>query len=209
MKTKAATVILTSMLLSACGAKPVIPYVEPDGVATAKLRIVTNGKISGVPYAGCLGDTQLMAKAGRFRRGSFSIDEPQTPPEPQNLQMPERRSPKLPNLEGFNRLSRGPYIEVSTEYRVPAGTPFMLESSGVSANHGSYSVSCKPDRKVIRFEEGKNYEAYIGLAYQTVDEKSIPRCVFAVYELVGFGTSGLTLPRAITAEEAADIKCAQ
>ena len=50
MKTKAATVILTSMLLSACGAKPVIPYVEPDGVATAKLRIVTNGQISGAPY---------------------------------------------------------------------------------------------------------------------------------------------------------------
>lgn len=43
------------------------PYSEPPlSVPTAQLRVITNGGVCGDAYAGCLGDSKRLAKAGRF-----------------------------------------------------------------------------------------------------------------------------------------------
>ncbi|UZE31139.1 hypothetical protein [Pseudomonas asplenii] len=76
-------------LLSACSARPWVPYVEPaPDTDTAQLRVLTNGEVRGGVYEGCVGNEQGLAKAGRFGENRQpAINYPQSPLVPPKLDM--------------------------------------------------------------------------------------------------------------------------
>lgn len=198
-------------LLGACSVKPVEPYSEPPlGVPTAQLRVITNGEVRGEAYAGCLGDSKRLAKAGRFGRDhQASINYPQFPVQPRQIDMLPRFAPKLPAYVGAIRMAEGAYSEVVTEYRVPAGRPFLLESAGLAAgSYGSTYRTCPPAQKVVLFEPDKSYEVYVGLNYIPVAGGEVQAmCAFAVYQLLPLSRPGATLPMALESRPPADRHC--
>ena len=198
-------------LLGACSVKPVLPYSEPPlGVPTAQLRVITNGEVRGEAYAGCQGDSKRLAKAGRFGSDQqANINYPQFPLQPRQIDMLPRFAPKLPSYVGAIRMGEGAYTEVVTEYRVPADRPFLLEGGGVAAgSYGSTYRTCAPVKKVVLFEPGKSYEAFVGLNYIPVAGGEVQAmCAFAVYQLLPLSKPGASLPLAVQSRPPADQRC--
>ena len=200
------------LTLGACSVKPLVPYVEPaSSTATANLRVITNGDVRGTDYPGCLKDSKGLAKAGRFSDGQPSINYPQAPLHPRQLGMPQRLSPEMPQYLGATRMAEGQYTEISAEYRVPAGAPFLLESLGLAAgSYGSTYLTCPPVKQVFQFEPGKNYEAYVGLVIrQDTEGNGKGYCAFSVYELVPLGNTKLTLPSRLEGRAPIENACPQ
>ncbi|MGE8412076.1 MAG: amidase [Pseudomonas sp.] len=198
-------------LLGACSVKPVDPYSEPPlGTAVAQLRVITNGEVRGAAYAGCLPDSQRLAKAGRFVSGHRpNVNYPQFPEVPRQLDMLARFAPKLPDYPGAIRRGEGDYSEVVTEYRVPAGRPFLLDGGGVAAG-GSVNTyrTCPQVQKVVVFEPGKSYEAYVGLNYIPVAGGEVEAmCVFTVYQLLPLSKPGASMPLALPTTQPAQQRC--
>jgi hypothetical protein len=211
MKPRNITLLALLSLLGACSVKPVLPYSEPPlSVPTAQLRVITNGEVRGEAYAGCLGDSKRLAKAGRFGSNQqANINYPQFPLQPRQIDMLPRFAPKLPAYVGSIRMGEGAYHEMVTEYRVPAGRPFLLEGGGVSAaGSGSTYRTCPEVKKVVVFEPGKSYEAYVGLNYiPQASGETAAMCAFAVYQLLPLGKPGAVMPLALQAKPPLDRKC--
>ncbi len=205
------TLLAALALLGACSVKPVQPYSEPPlSVPTAQLRVITNGEVRGDAYAGCLGDSKRLAKAGRFGSDQqANINYPQFPVQPRQIDMLPRFAPKLPAYAGAIRRGEGAYNEIATEYRVPAGRPFLLEGGGVAAGgYGSTYSTCPEVKKVVLFEPGKSYEAYVGLNYiPQANGETAAMCAFAVYQLLPLGKPGAVMPMAVQAKPPVDSKC--
>lgn len=205
------TVFVALVLLGGCSIKPVLPYAEPPPSAqTALLRVITNGEVRGADYAGCVGETRGLAKAGRFSEDlQPSINYPQAPLVPGKQAMAPRFAPKLPQYLGAIRMAEGLYTEIVAEYRVPAGQPFVLESMGLAAGtYGSSYLTCPAAKKVVRFEPGRSYEVYVGLnSAPGADGKMASMCVFGVYQLLSFGQSEKSLPLPVEAKPAVETRC--
>ncbi|WP_037006485.1 hypothetical protein [Pseudomonas asplenii] len=191
--------------LTACSARPWVPYVEPaPGTDIAQLRVVTNGVVRGGVYDGCVGNEQGLAKAGRFGENRQpAINYPQSPLVPPKLDMPARFAPKLSDYLGVTSMAEGLYSEIVAEYRVPAGKPFVLSREVLQAgSYGSTYMQCPEQAQVFTFEKGKSYEAYMGISSVTArDGTNQVKCPFAVYELVSVGKQGVSLPRLIFGKE--------
>lgn len=204
-------VFVALALLGGCSVKPVQPYAEPpQGAQTAQLRVITNGEVRGADYAGCVGETQGLAKAGRFSEDlQPSINYPQAPLVPGKQGMAPRYAPKMQQYLGAIRMAEGLYTEIVAEYRVPAGTPFLLESMGLAAgSYGSTYLTCPAAKKVVQFEPGRSYEVYVGLnSAPGADGKMAAICVFGVYELLSLGQSQKSLPLPIVATPAVETRC--
>lgn len=187
MDLKSLALCCTLLLLSACNHQPWVPYVEPAaGTDTAKLRVITNGEVRGGEYAGCVGNEQGLAKAGRFGAdGQPSINYPQSPGTPPRLGMPPRMLPKMDQYLGAIRMAEGAYTEIVAEYQVPAGKPFVLKREELAAGvDGQRYFKCAADTQVVTFEKGKLYELYTGMQYvKTPDGSALRRCPFLIYEL--------------------------
>jgi len=198
-------------LLSACSARPWVPYVEPaPGTDTAQLRVVTNGEVRGGVYEGCVGNEQGLAKAGRFGENRQpAINYPQSPLVPPKLDMPSRFAPKLSDYLGVTSMAEGLYSEMVAEYRVPAGKPFVLSREVLAAgSYGSTYIQCPEQAQVFTFEKGKNYEAYLGInSVIASDGTTQVKCPYAVYELVNVGRQGLSLPGMLDSKAPSAQKC--
>lgn len=205
------TLVAALGMLGACSVKPVAPYSEPPlGVPVAQLRVITNGEVRGDVYAGCQGDSRRLAKAGRFLSDHQpNVNDPQFPQVPRQIDMLPRFAPKLPSYVGAIRMGEGAYNEIATEYRVPAGRPFLLEGGGVAAGgYGSTYRSCPEVKKVVLFEPGKSYEAFVGLNYVPVAGGEVQAlCAFAVYQLLPLSKPGATLPLAVQSRPPAERRC--
>ncbi|ERO65583.1 hypothetical protein [Pseudomonas piscis] len=197
--------------LGACSVKPVEPYSEPPlGASVAQLRVITNGEVRGGTYAGCIGDNQRLAKAGRFgSEHRANVNYPQYPEVPRQIDMLPRFAPKLPDYPGAIRRGEGEYSEIATEYRVPAGRPFLLEGGGVAAGGtGNAYRTCPQVQKVVVFEPGKSYEAYAGLNYIPVAGGEVEAlCVFTVYQLLPLSKPGASMPLALQTSAPAQQRC--
>ncbi|BBP76083.1 hypothetical protein PHLH7_21870 [Pseudomonas sp. Ost2] len=199
------------ILLTACGMRPWVPYVEPaPGTDTAQLRVITNGEVRGGVYDGCVGNEQGLARAGRFYGDHLpSINYPQSPVVPPRLDMPARFAPKLSDYLGAIRMAEGNYSEIVAEYRVPAGKPFVLALQTLQAGtYGSSYMQCSEQAAVFTFEKGKNYEVFMGINSITAkDGTTQVKCPFAAYELVSLGTRGLVLPSMLKPTAPSGQKC--
>lgn len=191
--------LCSTLLLSACNHQPWVPYVDPPvGSDTARLRVITNGEVRGGAYTGCVGNEQGLARAGRFGSdGQPSINYPQSPVTPPQLGMPPRKLPTLDQYLGAIRMAEGAYTEIVAEYRVPAGTPFVLKREALAAGvDGRRYFQCAADTQVVTFEKGKDYELYTGMKYAKAPDGSVSRrCLFLIYEL----SAGTFMPIAATA----------
>lgn len=191
--------LCSTLLLSACNHQPWVPYVDPPaGSDTARLRVITNGEVRGGAYTGCVGNEQGLARAGRFGSdGQPSINYPQSPVTPPQLGMPPRKLPTLDQYLGAIRMAEGAYTEIVAEYRVPAGTPFVLKRGALAAGvDGQRYFQCAADTQVVTFEKGKDYELYTGMKYAKAPDGSVSRrCLFLIYEL----SAGTFMPTAATA----------
>jgi hypothetical protein len=191
--------LCSTLLLSACNHQPWVPYVDPPvGSDTARLRVITNGEVRGGAYTGCVGNEQGLARAGRFGSdGQPSINYPQSPVTPPQLSMPPRKLPTLDQYLGAIRMAEGAYTEIVAEYRVPAGTPFVLKREALAAGvDGQRYFQCAADTQVVTFEKGKDYELYTGMKYAKAPDGSVSRrCLFLIYEL----SAGTFMPIAATA----------
>ena len=191
--------LCSTLLLSACNHQPWVPYVDPPvGSDTARLRVITNGEVRGGAYTGCVGNEQGLARAGRFGSdGQPSINYPQSPVTPPQLGMPPRKLPTLDQYLGAIRMAEGAYTEIVAEYRVPAGTPFVLKREALAAGvDGQRYFQCAADTQVVTFEKGKDYELYTGMKYAKAPDGSVSRrCLFLIYEL----SAGTFMPIAATA----------
>ncbi|WP_411390824.1 amidase [Pseudomonas sp. MPB23] len=191
--------LCSTLLLSACNHQPWVPYVDPPvGSDTARLRVITNGEVRGGAYTGCVGNEQGLARAGRFGSdGQPSINYPQSPVTPPQLSMPPRKLPTLDQYLGAIRMAEGAYTEIVAEYRVPAGTPFVLKREALAAGvDGQRYFQCAADTQVVTFEKGKDYELYTGMKYANAPDGSVSRrCLFLIYEL----SAGTFMPIAATA----------
>lgn len=191
--------LCSTLLLSACNHQPWVPYVDPPvGSDTARLRVITNGEVRGGVYTGCVGNEQGLARAGRFGSdGQPSINYPQSPVTPPQLSMPPRKLPTLDQYLGAIRMAEGAYTEIVAEYRVPAGTPFVLKREALAAGvDGQRYFQCAADTQVVTFEKGKDYELYTGMKYAKAPDGSVSRrCLFLIYEL----SAGTFMPIAATA----------
>ncbi|RBH53628.1 MULTISPECIES: amidase [Pseudomonas] len=199
------------MLLTACGARPWVPYLEPaPGTDTAQLRVITNGEVRGGVYDGCVGNEQGLAKAGRFYGDHLpAINYPQSPVVPPRLDMPARFAPKLSDYLGATRMAEGNYSEMVAEYRVPAGKPFVLVLQTLQAgSYGSSYMQCSEQAGVFTFEKGKNYEVYLGINSVTSNDGTTQvKCPFVGYELVSFGKQGFSLPSMLQPKAPSGQKC--
>ena len=191
--------LCSTLLLSACNHQPWVPDVDPPaGSDTARLRVITNGEVRGGAYTGCVGNEQGLARAGRFGSdGQPSINYPQSPVTPPQLGMPPRKLPTLDQYLGAIRMAEGAYTEIVAEYRVPAGTPFVLKREALAAGvDGQRYFQCAADTQVVTFEKGKDYELYTGMKYAKAPDGSVSRrCLFLIYEL----SAGTFMPIAATA----------
>lgn len=191
--------LCSTLLLSACNHQPWVPYVDPPaGSDTARLRVITNGEVRGGAYTGCVGNEQGLARAGRFGSdGQPSINYPQSPVTPPQLGMPPRKLPTLDQYLGAIRMAEGAYTEIAAEYRVPAGTPFVLQREALAAGvDGQRYFQCAADTQVVTFEKGKDYELYTGMKYAKAPDGIVSRrCLFLIYEL----SAGTFMPIAATA----------
>ena len=204
-------IIVLPIFLTACAGKPLEPYHEPPmGVETANLRIVTNGTVSGGKYEGCLGDRELMAKAGRFHHNGVAHKRyTQFPVETRKIGMPDRVSPYLISYLDLVFMAEGNFEELATEYKVPANTPFLLEAHDLLAgSYGSSYYKCPAKRQVYFFEPNKNYEAYIGLTNRKDEEgRKELICPFVVMELVSVKSMDSVIPVLLSSEEPTKKPC--
>ena len=94
-------------------------------------------------------------------------------------------------------MAEGAYTEIVAEYRVPAGTPFVLKREALAAGvDGRRYFQCAADTQVVTFEKGKDYELYTGMKYAKAPDGSVSRrCLFLIYEL----SAGTFMPIAATA----------
>ena len=115
-------------------------YVEPVAGDTARLRVITNGMVRGVPGRDCIdwrvpgGGVMAVAQSGFADQNNG-----------RSLGMPES-----------GRVVEGPGL-ARTELKVPAGKPLAMNFQSTGYVSGGYSYSCQ---QTFRFtpQAGQDYE---------------------------------------------------
>lgn len=148
IKLKAALPFMFCAALAGCGNIAAVrsfstAYQAPADGERAKIRIVSNGMVRGVPDSSCVDWRKAGAGVMVVSQKGFANQNNQ------NLSMP-------PNKAGY-KLIKGQNIALSELY-IPASKPFTLSFLSTGYFSGTTKYSCQ---KSISFvpEAGKNYEA--------------------------------------------------
>ncbi|MFN3579895.1 MAG: amidase [Pseudomonas sp.] len=187
---------IVTLLATGCAATPPVPYTEPSAATpTANVRLITNGQVRGAVFSACPVNGTLMAEAGRFKNDRASINFPQYPVTPTSLNMPPRATPTLLEYMSPTRMANGPYREVVTEYKVPAGKPFAFHFFGATAGgFSSTYLVCPMATGVFEFVAGENYEVGIGMIAHTVEGKQQIGCIMRAVRLLSLPGAEISLP---------------
>lgn len=144
MKASASLIILAAISLSACGIARSLsqPFVQPIAGDTAKVRVITNGRVRFIPNQTCVGwdspDVGVVASGGVNIGKSFHHNG-------QNLGMTP--SELIPEKAGY----------VSSEVRVRANQPLTMYFD-VVIESGGWIYSCKPMAKAFIPLAGEEYD---------------------------------------------------
>lgn len=199
------TLLICCLISSCANTIPVGDYSEPDSdKGTALLRIISNAQVSGAVYQSCISEEGLLTNPGKFKNGEPNGAHPPFPVTEKTLGMLPRFAPPLSQYWSGRLLAEGDYGEAVAEYRVPAGTPFILHSHGTRAVIGQMASVCEGQSAVYVFEEGKQYEMFSG--YLVLDNGQ-QVCPFSVYPIDNPMIYYTHRPIPLTAENKAIEKC--
>lgn len=207
------SLLLLAVALAGCNSISSVPYVEPSPSAgTAKVRVITNSSVYGDSLTeNCVPNIRhKMAVSGRqYGSGRMHETYPQFPLQPKTVEgMPNRMSPKMIDLKPSIRMAEGMYVEVATEYLVPANAPFMISTLGaVMGSYGSTEPTCPMDAKVFDLEAGKSYEVFVGMHPRHTPDGAKLFCELTVRGFLPIGKSGRSLPVTVDPQPAPKSKC--
>lgn len=143
-----------------------------------------------------------------MRKGEQNLDYLPVPLAPVALDMAPRRAPVLPSRWNGLHLAEGEYAELVAEYRVPARTPFLLESGDIYIRTllASVGFKCLATQRVYQFRENADYEVVVGAFF--ANGTSGLMCPFSVYEIGAKGRAAERLaPLPLMFVAASEAKC--